>query len=61
MYTLCNKTGNVFKNVNTEKDRDYYLKLGYIEVEDVKKAPKMEGAVKKNGNGKRKVKPQGNI
>jgi hypothetical protein len=61
MYTLCNKTGNVFKNVRTEKDRDYYLKLGYTEVVDTKLQKNTEGVAKKNGNGKRKAKPQGNI
>lgn len=34
MYTLKNKFGNVYKIVNTERERDELLKQGYTLVEE---------------------------
>lgn len=42
MYILHNKIGNVVKKVETSKERDFYLKLGYI-VKPTEKLPKKEG------------------
>lgn len=32
MFIVRNEEGNAYRNLETERDRDYYLSLGYIEV-----------------------------
>ena len=51
MFVLSNKAGNVRKTAKTKKERDMYLKLGYIEVVK-EETPKEKGDIK-NGSGKR--------
>lgn len=54
MFTLKNKYGNVYKKVNTERERDELLKDGYSLVEnklnfDEMKIAELEAFAEKNG------------
>ena len=42
MFKLKTKVGNIFREVKTERERDYFLGLGYVEVKEEPKPPKEE-------------------
>jgi hypothetical protein len=42
MFKLKTKVGNIFREVKTERERNYFLGLGYVEVKEEPKPPKEE-------------------
>lgn len=50
MFRVKNKEGNIYRNLKTKRQRDYFLSLGYIEVKEEKKIQKSNA--KKGANKK---------